>query len=337
LSCWTPVARRPRLSAIGDRRLLDAIQVHHSSSSTSGGDEDVATVHTACHTHLSLRSSTDTHRLKRERDAVTEPGPDRRLVRAIAVGIIAGVASGLFGVGGGIVIVPGLVWLTGLDQRKAHGTSLTAIVPIALAGTLGYATGGKVDLTVAALTAAGALLGTPLGVALLGRLPDRTLRLAFAVVLALSAVRLLLAGSDGAGREELTLLLGAGYLLTGLVAGLLSGVMGVGGGVIMVPIFSVLFGLPILLAKGTSLAVIVPGALVGTLRNRAQGTTDIRTGITVGLSGVVTASLASQLSLGLDPVVSRRLFAALLVIVIVRMVRKLLTERSADAEGVNAS
>jgi uncharacterized membrane protein YfcA len=268
---------------------------------------------------------------------VTEPDPDRRLVRAIAVGIIAGVASGLFGVGGGIVIVPGLVWLTGLDQRKAHGTSLTAIVPIALAGTLGYATGGKVDLTVAALTAAGALLGTPLGVALLGRLPDRTLRLAFAVVLALSAVRLLLASGDGAGREGLTLLLGAGYLLTGLVAGLLSGVMGVGGGVIMVPIFSVLFGLPILLAKGTSLAVIVPGALVGTLRNRAQGTTDIRTGITVGLSGVVTASLASQLSLGLDPVVSRRLFAALLVVVIVRMVRKLLAERSADAEGVNAS
>jgi uncharacterized membrane protein YfcA len=55
------------------------------------------------------------------------------------------------------------------------------------------------------------------------------------------------------------------------------------------------------------------------------------------LSGVVTASLASQLSLGLDPVVSRRVFAALLVVVIVRMVRKLLAERSADAEGVNAS
>lgn len=250
--------------------------------------------------------------------------PDRATVgRAVIVGVLAGLASGLFGVGGGIVMVPGLVLLTGLDQRMAHGTSLTAIVPIALAGVVGYGLGGEVDLAVAACTAAGALVGTPFGVHMLSRLPERTLQVAFAVLLAASAVRLLAASGDGAGRDDLTVVLVLAYVATGLAAGVLSGVMGVGGGIIMVPVFTVLFGLPITLAKGTSLAVIVPGAVVGTWRNRRQGTTRVRLGLLVGVSGVVSAAAASQLSLGLSPRTARWLFAALLLVVVVRMVRRM--------------
>lgn len=245
------------------------------------------------------------------------------LGRAIAVGVIAGIASGLFGVGGGIVMVPALVALVHLDQRMAHGTSLTAIVPIALAGAIGYATGGEVDWAAAALTAVGALVGAPIGVSLLGRLPERQLRIGFAALLALSAVRLVLVQGDGAGREELTLLLGLAYVLTGLASGVLAGVMGVGGGIIMVPIYTILFGMPITLAKGTSLAVIFPTAIVGTIRNRAQGTTRLALGLVVGVAGVVTAAIASQVSLGLDPQVARATFAALIVVVVVRMVLRL--------------
>ncbi len=251
------------------------------------------------------------------------------VLRAVAVGVVAGLASGLFGVGGGIVLVPGLVMLAGLDQRMAHGTSLAAIVPIALAGVLGYASGGEVDGFAALLTAAGVLLGAPVGVHLLGRLPERTLRIGFAVVLLLSAVRLVVSPGDGDGTIAVTLLSGSGFVLTGLAAGVLAGVMGVGGGVIMVPVFTVLFGMPIVLAKGTSLAVIVPGAVLGTYRNRLQGTTDIRLGLTAGLAGVATAALASQISLGLDPFVASASFAALLLLVVARMVRRLLKERSA--------
>jgi len=259
--------------------------------------------------------------------------PDRWVLRAVVVGVVAGLASGLFGVGGGIVLVPGLVLLAGLDQRMAHGTSLTAIVPIALAGAIGYSTGGEVDWLAALLTAAGVLLGTPIGVHLLGRLPERTLKIGFAIVLLLSAVRMITSPGDGAGRETVTLLSGAGFALTGLGAGVLAGVMGVGGGVVMVPAFTVLFGLPIVLAKGTSLAVIVPGAILGTVRNRAQGTTDLRLGLVAGVSGVATAALASQLSLGLDPQVASISFAVLLVATVIRMVRKLVTDRDDDAEA----
>jgi uncharacterized membrane protein YfcA len=94
----------------------------------------------------------------------------------------------------------------------------------------------------------------------------------------------------------------------------------VGGGVIIVPVLTLVFGLPLVLAKGTSLAVIVPTAVLGTFRNRASGLTAIRPGIVVGLAGVASALLASQLSLGLDPELSAALFAALLLVVAVRLV-----------------
>lgn len=253
--------------------------------------------------------------------AVTdEVRPGRWVLRAIAVGVVAGLASGLFGIGGGIVLVPGLILLAGLDQRMAHGTSLTAIIPIALAGVGGYAAGGEVDWVASLLTAVGVLVGTPIGVHLLGRLPERQLRIGFAIVLLASAIRLFMDPGDGAGQIAVTWWSGAGFALTGLAAGILAGVMGVGGGVIMVPAFTVLFGMPIVLAKGTSLAVIVPGALLGTYRNHRQATTDLRLGVVAGVAGVATAALASQISLGLDPALASGLFAGLLLVMVARMV-----------------
>lgn len=245
--------------------------------------------------------------------------------RIAAVGVLAGVASGLFGVGGGVVIVPGLVLVAAFGQRLAHGTSLTAIVPIAVVGAAGYATAGEVDVVVAGLVAAGALVGAPLGVAALARVPQRRLQVAFAVLLVLAAARLVMDAGDptaGAGRGTVDAVGALGYVLTGLASGGLAGLMGVGGGVIIVPLLTLGFGFPLVLAKGTSLAVIVPTALIGTVRNLHHGTTDLRAGLLVGVGGVVTAWLASQVSLGLDPVVSAWTFAALLVLVGVRLVRR---------------
>lgn len=237
---------------------------------------------------------------------------------ALAVGVIAGFTSGLFGVGGGLVIVPGLVWLAGYQQRLAHGTSLTAIIPIAVAGTIGYASAGEVDWVVAGLLAAGAFVGAPLGVALLARLGTRWLQIGFAAVLLLTAVRLVVeAGGDG--REAVDLLAGIGYVVTGFAAGVLSGLMGVGGGLLMVPAMTILFGFPLVLAKGTSLAVIIPTALIGTLRNLHHGSTHVRDGVVIGLAGIATAGIASQVSLALDPVLSAWLFGGLLVLMATRM------------------
>lgn len=243
--------------------------------------------------------------------------------RIVVAGLLAGFASGLFGVGGGIVIVPALTLLAGYDPKLATGTSLTAIVPIALAGTIGYATAGEVDLAVALPVALGALGGAWVGTHLLRAISGPALQLTFAAITIVTAVRMVTADDVGGdGRGSLTIGALAGLVLLGVASGVLAGLLGVGGGVIIVPVLTLVFGLPLVLAKGTSLAVIVPTAIVGTLRNRAAGLTAIRPGLVVGAAGVVSAAVASQLSLGLDPELSAALFAALLLVVAIRLVRQ---------------
>jgi uncharacterized protein len=93
----------------------------------------------------------------------------------------------------------------------------------------------------------------------------------------------------------------------------------VGGGILMIHVLVLLFAVPDAEAKGTSLVVILPTAVVGTLRNRHYGNTDLPAAAAAGLSGVVTAFLASQLAVRLEPRVSGILFALLLVAVAGRM------------------
>ena len=107
-------------------------------------------------------------------------------------------------------------------------------------------------------------------------------------------------------------------MLVGVVAGITAGLLGVGGGVIMVPAMVLLVGIPAAVAKGSSLAVIIPTALVGTQRNLKKGNADLRVAVTIGLSGVVSSFLASQISVELDEQLSNRLFAALLAFVSVQ-------------------
>lgn len=114
-----------------------------------------------------------------------------RALTTFGVGVVAGVLSGLLGVGGGIVMVPGLVLLLGLSQHRAHATSLAAIVPIAVAGAATFGIGGRVNYALAGLVGVGAVLGAPLGVRLLARLPEAMLRLAFVAASLAAAVRLL--------------------------------------------------------------------------------------------------------------------------------------------------
>jgi uncharacterized membrane protein YfcA len=240
--------------------------------------------------------------------------------RLVAVGVAAGFLSGLFGVGGGVLMVPGLVLVLGMGQRLAHGTSLAAIVPIAVAGLAGYALAGEVDWPAALFLAVGAAgVGAPVGTHLLHALPTRVLALAFAVLLVATAARLLAGEGEAAGRGDLTVGAALGLVAVGVLAGTLSGLLGVGGGVAMIPALVLLLGVPAAMAKGSSLAVILPTAMVGTRRNLARRNADLRVAAVVGLAGTGAAFLASQLSVGLDDRLSNRLFAGLLLAVAAKL------------------
>ncbi|MCL6527322.1 MAG: TSUP family transporter [Thermaceae bacterium] len=115
------------------------------------------------------------------------------LFLALLVGSLAGILSGFFGIGGGVVVVPALMLLLGLTQLQATATSLAALLlPVGILGVLNYYRVGAVNLPVAALLALGLLVGTYFGSRIALTLPEPVLRRGFAALLILVALQLLL-------------------------------------------------------------------------------------------------------------------------------------------------
>lgn len=109
----------------------------------------------------------------------------------IAIGLVAGIASGLLGVGGGIVMVPLLATFAGFAQHRAHATSLAAIVPIAAVGATTFAIAGEVDYPIAGLLAVGSLVGVPLGARFMARSSEGLLTTMFGILMIGVAIQLL--------------------------------------------------------------------------------------------------------------------------------------------------
>ena len=126
------------------------------------------------------------------------PGPTytRRMpipmTRAIALGLVAGVVGGMFGVGGGIVVVPGLVLWLGFTQHRASGTSVATIIASAGAALLPFAIDGSVDWLAAGAITLGAIAGAALGARLLHLIPAKALTRAFSALLLVAALRMIL-------------------------------------------------------------------------------------------------------------------------------------------------
>ncbi len=123
------------------------------------------------------------------------------MIGALAVGIAGGIVAGLLGVGGGVLFVPGLVLFLGLGQHQAEATSLLAIVPVALVGTVRQDRYGNVERRDALTLGLLSLAGAAGGVALANALSGAALRDAFAglmVLVALQLVRRTLDGGAGA-------------------------------------------------------------------------------------------------------------------------------------------
>ena len=101
--------------------------------------------------------------------------------KAAIVGVAAGLLGGLFGVGGGLIMVPGLIGVVKMERRRAHGTSLAATLPISLASLATYLAHGNVDWAVAFFITMGALAGAIVGTHLLHVIPKNVLVIVFVV------------------------------------------------------------------------------------------------------------------------------------------------------------
>lgn len=108
----------------------------------------------------------------------------------LLIGLIAGLVSGLFGVGGGVIVVPGLVLFLGFSQHRASGTSSATIMASSAAALVSFGFDGSVDWGAAALVFSGAAVGAWAGARFLHRVPEVWLMRVFTLVMILSAVRL---------------------------------------------------------------------------------------------------------------------------------------------------
>lgn len=236
-------------------------------------------------------------------------------IKGLALGVLAGVMSGLFGIGGGAVLVPLLVLWLGLAQHRAHATSLAAIIVTAASGMARFAGGDEVHYAAGLAIAAGAVAGAFFGAQLMHRISATRLRQAFAVLMIVVSLQMLFGFTPEDGTVAITGAAAiAAYLILGVIAGVLSGLMGVGGGVIMVPAMVLLFGFSQHAAEGTSLLIIIPTAIVGSIRHAKNGYTDWRLGMILGLGGVVGAWAGASVALTLDADLLQRLFAIFLLL-----------------------
>jgi uncharacterized membrane protein YfcA len=110
----------------------------------------------------------------------------------LAIGLVAGVFAGMFGIGGGLIIVPALVFLMGFKELEAIGTSLAALIPpVGLLGAFEYYRNGHINIKVALLIAAGLAVGALFGAKIMIGLPPSLIRRLYGTFLLLIAARML--------------------------------------------------------------------------------------------------------------------------------------------------
>ena len=214
--------------------------------------------------------------------------------RLAVVGAAAGLLSGLLGIGGGIIIVPGLIWAAGLDRHTASGTSLVAILPIAVVAAVTYAVapGGAFEPEASAIFVAGSLGGAVLGARVNARLSERGA--ADGVRAHHRRVRAAPGRSRSAsapGSETLALDLPTIIVLLalGLNGGFLAGLLGVGGGAIAIAVMVFALGTSQVLAQGIALVGDDPHRDRRRAAHRRQGTLAAREGLALGIAGMATA------------------------------------------------
>lgn len=249
----------------------------------------------------------------------------------VGIGLLAGLISGLFGVGGGVVVVPALVAVTRMPHRRAVGTSLLAILPAAATSVVAYWVAGDVELAAGLLLALGAVAGAPVGSWLLHRLHHAVSQWVFVAMVGFLLIMLALATPVRGAGIAVDPLHAVGLVGLGLGAGVISALLGVGGGAIVIPALMYGFGASDLAAKGASLVMIVPTLLTGFFANLRRDNVDLRAGAVIGFAALPASPVGAWLAHAIAPGLASWLFAGFLVSVAAIMVRQALT-RSAEME-----
>lgn len=245
--------------------------------------------------------------------------------QVMTIGLGAGVLNGLIGIGGGIVMVPGLIFYRRATPQVAVGTSLAAVVVLSSTAFLVHIAlaGFHLDmLDLAGVIAAGAV-GSQLGAWVLARLTPRRMLFLFAGFIFFMSGRLVAEGLD-LGFESMVWV-GAptwAYLVFGLASGVLSGLFGVGGGALVLLGFAVFYGMPIHTGLPLALAVNVTNALAGSISHSRHGRVlwrDVRRMLPAAFAGI---AVGAGVALWLPPDWLRIVFGVFFLYMSVRIFKR---------------
>jgi uncharacterized membrane protein YfcA len=190
------------------------------------------------------------------------------LILVLALSVLVGLSLGVLGGGGSILTVPILVYVAGFEAKEAIAASLFVVGVTSTVSVISHARGERVMWRTGLLFGAAGMVGAFAGGLLGGHIPGQILLIAFALMMVATSVAMLrgrkkTAARDGGGaRKHVELPLGR-VLLDGAVVGLVTGLVGAGGGFLVVPALALLGGLPMSVAVGTSLVVIAMKSFAG--------------------------------------------------------------------------
>ena len=223
------------------------------------------------------------------------------------LGFIAGILSALLGIGGGLFMVPATIWLLNLRPQRAVGTSLAVVLSTAAVAAWRYhlevldpAVDGSLDLRVALWLAVGGVFGAWWGALLANKLGARQLRRVFGVFVVATGIVMIIrnVGGDYQTAAEIqgidSVLRMLQMIGVGVFVGVISGLLGVGGGLVYVPVLVFLLGYGQKLAQATSLMVIVPVSFSGSIIHQTRGNIIHRLAIPMAIGAAGGAFLTSR-------------------------------------------
>ena len=233
---------------------------------------------------------------------------------AIVLAVFVGISLGLLGGGGSILMVPLLAYVAGMDAKQAIATSLLVVGATSAVGAISHARAGRVQWRTALLFGATAMAGAYAGGHLARFIPGTALLVGFAVMMIATATAMLRGRKNTAASAEQSHQLPlAKIAVVGLMVGMLTGLIGAGGGFLLVPALVLLGGLPMPLAVGTSLVIIAMNSFAGLLGYLSSVRIDWTLGAALTAAAVAGALIGARFAGKVNPETLRKGFGWLVL------------------------
>ena len=231
----------------------------------------------------------------------------------LVLGFGIGLSLGLLGGGGSILTVPALVYLIGQTPQAAVTTSLAIVGANSMVGAVFHRTQGTLDWKVALTFGGAGMLISYLSANISKHLPPAVLLVAFALLMFTIGIMLLVRRDN---KTETTYSTKPAWLVlaSGAVVGLLTGVLGVGGGFLVVPALVMLVGLPVQVAVGTSLVVIAMNSVAGFIGHAGSGSFDFVLVLVFASAGLLGTFAGARLSNRLSSSKLQKAFAGFVIV-----------------------